>query len=60
LTKQAVKKCVIWAKENADRDWSKVVWMDEAKIEMGEQPGPHRVTQMAGEEFLPECIQLTF
>ena len=60
LTKQAVKKHVVWGKDNADRDWSKVVWTDEAKIEMGEQPGPCRVTQMVGEEFLPECIQPTF
>ncbi|ETW85192.1 hypothetical protein HETIRDRAFT_310330 [Heterobasidion irregulare TC 32-1] len=42
------------------RDWNKVIWTDEAKLELGKRPGHKRVARLPGEEFLPENIQPTF
>jgi hypothetical protein len=60
LTAPAVKKHLLWAKENQDRDWNTVLWTDEATIETGQRPTAHRVTRRAGEEYLPENIMPTF
>jgi transposase len=60
LSARAVKKCLEWAKENEERDWSTILWTDEASIETGERPTAWRVTCMAGEEYLPENIMPTF
>ncbi|ETW78927.1 hypothetical protein HETIRDRAFT_247513, partial [Heterobasidion irregulare TC 32-1] len=46
LSPAAVRKRLIWVKENMTRDWNEVIWTDEAKL--------------PGEEFLPENIQPTF
>lgn len=42
------------------RDWNKVIWTNEAKLELGERPGHRRVTRLLGKQFLPENIQPTF
>ena len=60
LSKKAAQARWKWAKENEDRDWRKVIWTDEAKIETGERPGHRYVTRLPGEEFLPENIAPTF
>ena len=60
LSKKAAQAHQKWAKENEDRDWQKVIWTDAAKIETGERPGHRYVTQLPGEEFLPENIAPTF
>ena len=60
LNKKAAQARRKWAKENKDRDWQKVIWTDEAKIETGERPGHRYVTRLPGEEFLPENIAPTF
>jgi transposase len=60
LTKSAVAKRVLWARENAKRDWTRVIWTDETNSEVGERPGPEYVTRLPREEFLADCIQPTF
>jgi len=43
--KPSMVKCRIqWAKENSGRDWTKIIFTDEAKIELGERPGRVWVT----------------
>jgi hypothetical protein len=39
LKPSMVKCCIQWAKGNSGRDWTKIVFTDEAKIELGERPG---------------------
>jgi hypothetical protein len=60
LSMKAVQSRRAWAKENKDRDWRKIIWTDEAKIETGERPGHRHVTRLPGEEFLPKNIAPTF
>jgi hypothetical protein len=60
LSAANVKKQLAWAKANEWKDWDKVIWTDEAKIELGECPGHQYVTHGPGEEFLPKNIQPTF
>ena len=43
LTEKAIQERQKWATENKGRDWSKIIWTDEAKIETGERPGHRRV-----------------
>ena len=47
LKPSMVKHCIQWAKENSGRDWTKIVFTDEAKIELGKRLGRVWVTQMA-------------
>ncbi|RPD54703.1 hypothetical protein L227DRAFT_471647, partial [Lentinus tigrinus ALCF2SS1-6] len=56
----AIRTRRAWVRENAERDWSKVIWTDETTLELGKRVGHLRVTRKAGEEFLPENIELTF
>jgi transposase len=60
LKPSMVKRRIQWAKENSGRDWTRIVFTDEANIELGERPGRIWVTRKAGEEFLRENIQPTF
>ena len=60
LSVQVVKKRLLWAKENQDRDWNTVLWTDKATIETGQRPTACRVTRKAGEEYLPKNIMPTF
>ena len=38
LKPSMVKHHIQWVKENSGRDWTKIVFTDEAKIELGERP----------------------
>ena len=60
LTHQVATKRLQWAHANNGRDWGGICWMDEALIELGEQPSHTMVTQQPGEEYLPENISPTF
>ena len=55
-----MKRQLVWARENREREWRTVIHCDETVLELGERPGPKHVTRRPGEEFLPENIQPTF
>jgi hypothetical protein len=60
LTSAAITNQIKWAEENETHNWNTVVWTDESTVELGDRPGHQYVTQLPGEEYLPECIQPTF
>ncbi|KIM91809.1 hypothetical protein PILCRDRAFT_83238 [Piloderma croceum F 1598] len=60
LTEAAIEKRVKWADENDGCNWETVIWTDESTIELRKRPVHLHVTRHPGEEYLPECIQLTF
>ena len=60
LTPAQIEKRMAWAEANRERDWGKVIFTDETRLEIGERPGRRYVTRKPGEEFLFENIQPTF
>ena len=60
LSARVVQLRLQWARNNLETDWDCVIWTDEMRIELGEQPTCQRVTRRLGEELLRENIQPTF
>lgn len=63
LTKDQKKQRMLWARRYGkftQRDWSRVIWSDEAYIQLGEKKGRVYVTRRPGEECLEECLQPAF
>ena len=60
ITPAQLKKRLAWVEQNEGRDWGKVIFTDETRLELGERPGRRYITRRPGEEFLLENIQPTF
>jgi len=60
LSKPTIGKRLLWAKENKHTNWKRVIFTDESSLEIGRDLGRKYVTRKAGEEFLPNMLDLTF
>ena len=41
-------------------DWSRIIWTDEASVELGRNSHPRKVIRKPGEGYLPDCLEPTF
>lgn len=63
LTKAHKRQRMLWARRYGNFtqcDWSRVIWSDEAYIQLGDKTGRVYVTRQAGEECLKECLEPAF
>lgn len=63
LTKMQKIHRIVWARLYAkwkEADWAKVIWSDEAYIQLSDKRGRIFVTRRADEVFLDECLVPTF
>lgn len=60
INKRNQLKRKAWASENTDKDWSNVIFTDEAAFEIGEDVRRSWVTRGVGEEFNEACVEPTF
>ena len=58
LTAAARRKRLLWAKENRNRDWGRVLFSDESRYSLVSDR-PVCVRRRKGEEYLPECLNPT-
>lgn len=63
LTKAHKQQRLLWARRYRKftrKDWSQVIWSDEAYIQLGDKKGRVYVTRRPDEEYLEECLEPAF